>query len=254
MGFNNVGSEQAAAALARSRIRTVVGINICKTKVVDVDQAVQDYVRSFRNLFPWASYFTVNVSSPNTPGLRTLQDRGPLSELLAEILQQNRALAKAQATRPRPVLLKIAPDLNPDQLADIAALAGELRIDGIIATNTTVAREHLQTSPRRLQEIGAGGLSGKPLTGVSRQIVKRLYQLTDRAIPLVGVGGIMSGEDAWAMIGQGASLLQVYTGFVYGGPFFVRRLNDFLSRQLQLGGYDCLADAVGWDNRPLAES
>lgn len=245
MGFNNVGAEQAADALARSRIKPVVGINIGKTKIVPVEQAVGDYLKSFRLLHPYARYFTVNVSSPNTPGLRTLQDRGPLTELLMELQKENLRLAKASSMMPRPILLKIAPDLNSNQVDDIAALAKEISIDGIIATNTTIDREKLATSKIRIQEIGNGGLSGKPLTQVSRNMVKELFEKTDRAIPLVGVGGIMQGQDAWEMICSGASLIQVYTGFIYGGPLFVKRLNRYISKQLQRFELTQLKQAVG---------
>jgi len=141
--------------------------------------------------------------------------------------------------------LKIAPDLNSDQVNDIAALAKEISIDGIIATNTTIDREKLATSATRIQEIGNGGLSGKPLTAVSRNMVKELFEKTDRAIPLVGVGGIMRGEDAWDMICSGASLIQVYTGFIYGGPLFVKRLNRYISKQLQRSNLTQLNQAVG---------
>lgn len=247
MGFNNVGADQAAAALSRTRIRPVIGINIGKTKVVDVDQAVDDYVKSFRLLFPFARYFTVNVSSPNTPGLRTLQDRGPLTELLGELIRQNRSLAEERQTTARPILLKIAPDLNDDQLADIAELASELSIDGIIATNTTISRDDLKTPASEIESIGAGGLSGRPLTRISRNMVRSIYLQTDRSIPIVGVGGIMSGDDAWRMIRHGASLVQVYTGFIYGGPLFVGRLNRYLSRQLKANGLATVRDAVGAD-------
>ncbi len=245
MGFNNLGAEQAAARLANARLQTILGINIGKTKSVDVEQAVTDYVQSFRLLFPFARYFTVNVSSPNTPGLRTLQDREPLSELLRELMRQNQQMARQTSSPTRPILLKIAPDLNADQIGDIAALAREIPLDGIIATNTTIRREHLKTPAERLQQIGAGGLSGKPLSEISRNVIRQLYVQTDRAIPLVGAGGIMSGEDAWSMICQGASLVQVYTGFVYGGPFFVKRVNRYLAQQLDRSGFSCIADAVG---------
>ncbi|MGI9518689.1 MAG: quinone-dependent dihydroorotate dehydrogenase [Pirellulaceae bacterium] len=247
MGFNNVGADHAAAALARSRIRPVLGINIGKTKVVETGHAVEDYVKSFRLLFPFARYFTVNVSSPNTPGLRSLQDREPLLELLQELVRQNSELAGDHDTQPRPILLKIAPDLNDDQLADIADIARQTSLDGIIATNTTISREGLTTESGKVEAIGAGGLSGAPLTQVSRNIVRRIYQLTEGSIPVIGAGGIMSGEDAWQMIRSGASLVQVYTGFVYGGPMFVKRINRYLSRQLDESSFGSIRDVVGVD-------
>ena len=245
MGFNNVGAQQAADALSRKKIKTVVGINIGKSKVVDVDKAVEDYVSSFQKLFPFARYFTVNVSSPNTPGLRTLQDREPLTELLGELIRQNHQMAKKLQTVPRPILLKIAPDLNDDQVTDIAELSKELSIDGIIATNTTISRSRLETAETQVNAIGAGGLSGKPLTIKSREMIKRLYLQTDRAIPLVGVGGIMNGSDAWEMICSGASLIQVYTGFIYGGPLFIRKLNRYLIQQVEQNQLENIAEAVG---------
>jgi len=142
-------------------------------------------------------------------------------------------------------LLKIAPDLNDDQVRDIAELAKQVSIDGIIATNTTISRDKLSTDSGEVQRIGAGGLSGKPLTPVSRDMVRSLYLRTERAIPLVGVGGIMTGADAWQMIRSGASLLQVYTGFIYGGPMFVGRLNRYLAKQLAEGGFSSISQAVG---------
>ena len=245
MGFNNVGAASAARSLERTRIRPVIGINIGKTKLVDVDRAVDDYVTSFRTLFPFARYFTVNVSSPNTPGLRTLQDREPLLELLGELLAQNRALAEEHEVARRPVLLKIAPDLNDDQVSDIATIASETGIDGIIATNTTISRTNLKSPDSLIEQIGNGGLSGAPLTEVSRNMVRSIFLRTDRAIPVIGVGGIMNGEDAWQMIRSGASLIQVYTGFIYGGPMFVRRLNRYLVSRLQESGLGSISEAVG---------
>lgn len=245
MGFNNVGARQAADALSKTNIKTIVGINIGKTRIVDVDKAVDDYQKSFRLLFPYARYFTVNVSSPNTPGLRTLQDRGPLTDLMGELIQLNKELATQQSTSRRPILLKIAPDLNDDQVNDIAAIANELSIDAIIATNTTISRQNLKTSAETVTAIGAGGLSGRPLTQVSRNMVKSLYQKTEGNIPIVGVGGIMTGDDAWQMVCNGASLIQVYTGFIYGGPFFVRNLNRHLVRKIREEGLVNIAGAVG---------
>ena len=168
-----------------------------------------------------------------------------MKELLVELLQENMRLAKANDVAPRPVLLKIAPDLNADQVEDIAALAKEIEIDGIIATNTTISRSDLLTPAARIREMGNGGLSGKPLTKVSRNMVRELYEKTERTVPLVGVGGVMNGLDAWNMIGSGASLIQVYTGFIYGGPLFVKQLNRFISQQLAENEFADLPQAVG---------
>ena len=245
MGFNNVGAEAAAENLSKQKIKTVLGINIGKTKIVPVEQAVEDYLKSFRLLYPYARYFTVNVSSPNTPGLRQLQDREPLIELLDQLTRENRALANLKSTPPKPILLKIAPDLNEHQIDEIAGVCIDSGIAGVIATNTTVAREPLVTHPTAVAEIGNGGLSGQPLTRVSRNIVQQLYKRIGNRIPIVGVGGIMNGQDAWDMICSGASLIQVYTGFIYGGPMFVQQLNRYLLQQVDKLGLESIHDAVG---------
>ena len=245
MGFNNPGADAVARQLHRQTIRTPVGINIGKTKVVELADATGDYLHSFRMLFPFARYFTVNVSSPNTPGLRSLQSREPLVELLNAIRNSNQELAIAQKTSPRPILLKIAPDLNNDQLADIASIVSETAIDGLIATNTTISRDGLATPQAAVAAIGDGGLSGKPLTVRSRDVVQFLYRETAGRVPIIGAGGIMNGEDAWQMIRHGASMIQVYTGFIYGGPMFVKGINKHLVMRLQESGMTQISDAVG---------
>lgn len=245
MGFNNPGADAVARQLRRQTIRTPVGINIGKTKIVELADATDDYLHSFRALFPFARYFTVNVSSPNTPGLRSLQSREPLVELLNAIRNSNQDLAHAQNSTPRPILLKIAPDLNYDQLADIASIVSETAIDGLIATNTTISRDGLATPPATVTAIGDGGLSGKPLTQRSRDVVQFLYRETAGRVPIIGAGGIMNGEDAWQMIRHGASLVQVYTGFIYGGPMFVKGINKHLVMRLQESGMTQIGDAVG---------
>ncbi len=245
MGFNNPGADAVASQLQRQTICTLVGINIGKTKVVELAEATDDYLYSFRTLFPFARYFTVNVSSPNTPGLRSLQSREPLVELLDAIQRSNRELAAAQNTLPRPILLKIAPDLDDDQLADIASIVLETAINGLIATNTTISRVGLATPQSTIATIGDGGLSGKPLTGRSREVVGFLFRETEGRVPIVGAGGIMNGEDAWQMIRHGASMVQVYTGFIYGGPMFVKKINKHLVRRLHESGMARISDAVG---------
>lgn len=248
MGFNNRGSDAAAQRLARTskyQPSDVLGINIGKTKAVPVDEATRDYLFSFERLFSYADYFTINVSSPNTPGLRTLQNRGPLIELLTSIGKLNHRLATEHECRPKPVLLKIAPDVSDDQLDDIISILKEVRLDGVIATNTTLSRDGLKTPRSRVESIGDGGLSGAPLTERSRQIVGQLFDSLPGEIPIVGVGGIMSGEHAWQMILAGASLIQLYTGFIYGGPATVREMNHYLLEKLKQNGLTSISDAVG---------
>ncbi len=245
MGFNNKGSAAAAAALAGRPIGPVLGVNIGKSKVVPNDEAVGDYLVSFERLFPFGRYFVVNVSSPNTPGLRDLQERGPLTALLRALTARNVELATRHGTEPRPILLKIAPDLTEPQVAAIVEMTGEVPIAGLVATNTTVSRDGLRTPPARVAALGAGGLSGAPLTARGRAMVADLYRRTQGRLPIVGVGGLMSGEDAWQMIRAGASLVQVYTGFVYGGPGFVRSVHRHLLRRLAQSGMRSLDEAVG---------
>jgi dihydroorotate dehydrogenase len=247
MGFNNQGSAAAAAALSQKDARPLfpIGINIGRSKLVPNEEAVDDYLASFERLFPFGRYFVVNVSSPNTPGLRELQERGPLTVLLRALTEKNGELAGRHGVEPRPILLKIAPDLTEYQVADIVSLTQEVPIAGLVATNTTIRREGLRTPPRRLAALGPGGLSGAPLTQRSRCLVAELYRLTQGRLPIVGVGGIMSSEDAWQMIRAGASLVQVYTGFVYGGPGFVKSIHHHLLRRLAQSGKHSFDEVVG---------
>lgn len=245
MGFNNPGADEVARNLARARIRPVIGINIGKSRVTELDKAIGDYLHSLEQLWPFARYFTVNVSSPNTPGLRSLQAREPLVELLKAINERNRELAVRSQSSRKPVLLKIAPDLGEHELSDIAEVVAEAGIDGLIATNTTIDRAGLATPESTLARIGNGGLSGRPLTVRSREVVRFLFRETGGKIPIIGAGGIMNGEDAWQMIRHGASLVQVYTGFIYGGPMFVRDINRFLAARLRAEGISHISQAVG---------
>ncbi len=247
MGFNNLGAEAAAKRLEAAQIETVLGINIGKSRRVAVDKAVADYLHSFRLLYPFAAYFAINVSSPNTPGLRQLQDREPLLELLQQVTAENRHLAAAENESPKPILLKISPDLTTGQLNEIVEIAEETQISGIIATNTTISRDRLRSSSSKIQRAGAGGLSGAPLTEISREVVRHLYRQLDGRLPIIGVGGIMNGHDAWLMIRSGASLIQVYSGFVYGGPSFVKRINQYLLQMLAEHQLDSIQQAVGLD-------
>ena len=251
MGFNNRGADNAARRLANSRRyrdTDILGINIGKTKVVPVESATEDYLYSFERLFTFADYFTVNVSSPNTPGLRTLQNREPLIELLTSIQAKNVQLANDHEVTKKPILLKIAPDVTDEQLQDIISILKEIQLDGIIATNTTLSRADLQTPAADIEAIGNGGLSGAPLTRRSRQVVSSLYSELRGEIPIIGVGGIMNGEDAWQMIRAGASLVQIYTGFIYGGPGIVRDINLHLQKRMQEHGLSKISDAVGQES------
>ena len=248
MGFNNQGADLAARRLARSNRRypqVALGINLGKSKVVPLETATQDYLFSFERLYDYADYFTINVSSPNTPGLRTLQNREPLIELLTAVNRLNHQLAEDHDVERKPILLKISPDLTDGQMEDVVSIAQEIPVDGIIATNTTLSRDGLKTGENEIAKIGAGGLSGAPLQLRSRQVVSSLYRQLDGKIPIVGVGGIFTGDDAWQMILSGASLLQIYTGFVYGGPSVVRDINRYLLKQLQKRGLAHIKMAVG---------
>ena len=248
MGFNNAGADAAARRLAtvsKSAPADILGINIGKTKVVPLEDSTQDYLFSFERLFSFADYFTVNVSSPNTPGLRELQNREHLLGLLNSLTELNIRLADDHDIAAKPILLKIAPDVTSHQLDDIVSIVKQVGLAGIIATNTTISREGLKTPTDQVSAIGAGGLSGQPLTNRSRQVVSELFQRLGHEIPIVGAGGIMSGEDAWQMIRAGASLIQIYTGFVYGGPATVRDINRHLLKRLDEHGFENIQRAVG---------
>ncbi|MEU6094894.1 quinone-dependent dihydroorotate dehydrogenase [Streptomyces sp. NPDC047079] len=251
MGFNNEGSLAVAARLASRTpvFGTVVGVNIGKTKVVPEAEAVADYVKSTERLAPYADYLVVNVSSPNTPGLRNLQATEALRPLLSAVRE---AADRTVTTRRVPLLVKIAPDLADEDVDAVADLAVELELDGIIATNTTIAREGLglTSDPALVKETG--GLSGAPLKTRSLEVLRRLYARVGDRITLVGVGGITSAEDAWQRILAGATLVQGYSAFVYEGPFWGRALHKGLAARLRTSPYATLADAVGADVRKSA--
>lgn len=220
MGFNNDGVKRAARRLKKKKSTVVVGGNIGKNKATPNDQALDDYGRCFHELFPYVDYFVLNISSPNTPGLRELQDKEPLRNLLMYI----KSLCALKPVY-KPVLLKIAPDLTQSQLDDIISILKETKLDGVIATNTTISREGLQTTAEELEAIGNGGLSGKPLEQRSTQIIYYLRQKLGPDFPIIGVGGIMTVADALNKLEAGADLIQIYTGFIYEGPGFVKRIN-----------------------------
>lgn len=230
MGFNNEGVAAAVERLKKRKTNIIIGGNIGKNKLTPNEDAQKDYEKCFEALYNYVDYFAVNVSSPNTPNLRALQDKEPLTKLLNRLKQLNIQLAKEKQSKERPILLKIAPDLTDEQLNDIVDIVKETKIDGIIATNTTVSRENLRTPNSKLQTIGAGGLSGKPLTKRSTEIVKYLNEKSNKSFPIIAVGGIHTPEDALEKLNAGASLVQIYTGFIYEGPGIVRRINKHLLR------------------------
>jgi len=225
MGFNNEGVEALVERLKQGRPKNlVIGGNIGKNKVTPNEQATDDYVYSFEKLFPYVDYFVVNVSSPNTPGLRELQEKEPLTKLLSHLQTLNHA-----KPTPKPILLKIAPDLTDSQLDDILEIVEHTKIAGIIATNTTISREGLRTSAARIKEIGNGGLSGQPLTNRATEVIRYLYNKSGEKLLIIGVGGIASPEDALEKLAAGAALIQIYSGLIYEGPTLVKRINDAIA-------------------------
>lgn len=223
MGFNNGGVAAAVERLKNRKSTVIVGGNIGKNKVTPNENAANDYALCIEALHPYVDYFVVNVSSPNTPGLRELQEKEPLKKLLADV--KTLTLSKVN---PKPVLLKIAPDLTNTQLDDIVSILIETKTDGVIATNTTISREGLTTSKQQLEAIGNGGLSGKPVADRSNEVIRYLREKLGKAYPIIGVGGIMTAEDAVEKIKAGADLVQIYTGFIYEGPGFVKQINRSL--------------------------
>lgn len=247
MGFNNEGSAAAAVRLSKRRSgRTIVGVNIGKTKVVPDELALQDYVTSAERLAEHADYMVVNVSSPNTPGLRDLQAVERLGPLLSAVRE---ALDRASPKRRVPLLVKIAPDLADADIDAIATMAIERRIDGIIATNTTIGRTSLSTDPARVAALGAGGLSGRPLKQRALEVLKRLRSRVGDKLVLVSAGGIETADDAWERIAAGATLVQAYTAFVYEGPLFARRVHAGLAARLRNENLATIRDVVGRDIR-----
>jgi dihydroorotate dehydrogenase len=253
MGFNNSGAEAMAARLAKKKMDSAlsgaeglnlsipIGINLGKSKVTPLEAAANDYLNSFRLLQELGDYFVVNVSSPNTPGLRSLQDAAMLDNILNVLQQENNTQ--------KPIFVKIAPDLDWEAIADIITLAQTYQLAGIIATNTTISRDALQTKviaqTGKPVEEEAGGISGAPLRDRSTQIIRFIWQQTQGKLPVIGVGGIFSPEDAWEKITAGASLIQVYTGWIYEGPMMVRRILTGLLGKLEQNGLHSISEAVG---------
>ncbi|MGB2135157.1 MAG: quinone-dependent dihydroorotate dehydrogenase, partial [Flavobacteriales bacterium] len=223
MGFNNQGVDHAVSKLRRNKGRVLIGGNIGKNKVTPNDQAVSDYCSCFEALFELVDYFVVNVSSPNTPGLRELQEKEPLQRLLETLMAE-----RSKRSIARPIFLKIAPDLTDEQLDDIVELVQAAGIDGVIATNTTISREGLSTPTEEVEQMGAGGLSGAPVRARSTEVIRYLHEQSKGAFPIIGVGGICGPEDAQEKLDAGASLVQVYSGLIHEGPALVKRINKGL--------------------------
>ena len=243
MGFNNQGSSVLKESLARRKDYSGIpwGINLGKSKVTPLEEAPADYLGSFQRLQDWGSYFVVNVSSPNTPGLRSLQDAKQLS-LIIDVLQQENINSK-------PILVKIAPDLSQEAITDVINLAQTYQLAGIIATNTTIRRDNLKTQTisttgKKVREE-SGGISGKPVGDRATEVIRFIYQQTEGNLKIIGVGGVFDTEDAWEKITAGASLIQVYTGWVYEGPGMVKRILKELCQKLEEHKFNSITDAVG---------
>lgn len=229
MGFNNDGVQEALKHLkARKNHQLIIGGNIGKNKWTPNEEALNDYLICFDALFDEVDYFVVNVSSPNTPNLRALQEKGPLMELLSTLQQKN----EAKAT-PKPILLKIAPDLTNEQLDEIIEIVQETKIAGLIATNTTISREGLITPSAEVEALGAGGVSGKPLTQRSTEVIRYIHTKSKGSIPMIAVGGIQTAQDALDKIDAGATLVQLYSGFIYEGPGLIKEINQALIKKAQ---------------------
>ncbi|AGF72491.1 quinone-dependent dihydroorotate dehydrogenase [Corynebacterium halotolerans] len=235
MGFNNAGAAEVATNLRRRRSNDVIGINIGKTKVVPPEAAVDDYRRSASLLGGLADYVVVNVSSPNTPGLRDLQAVESLRPILTAVQEATKA----------PVLVKIAPDLSDEDVDAVADLALELGLAGIVATNTTISREGLVTPAAEIEAMGSGGVSGPPVAARSLEVLKRLRAYAGDGLVLISVGGITTAQDAWERIAAGATLLQGYTGLIYGGPDWIRDIHLGIAAQIRAHGLTSITEAVG---------
>ncbi|MFC5412505.1 quinone-dependent dihydroorotate dehydrogenase [Larkinella bovis] len=229
MGFNNEGAKAAAERLRnrKSGPKLIIGGNIGKNKTTPNENALDDYLACFHDLFDAVDYFVVNVSSPNTPGLRALQEKEPLMALLQRLQDENRRKPVS-----KPILLKIAPDLTDSQLDDIIEIVATTRIAGIIATNTTISRDGLQTDAQTVEKIGAGGVSGAPLRHRSTEVIRYLCQKSNHAFPVIGVGGIATAADALEKLRAGASLVQVYTGFIYEGPTLAKEICKVVAEEV----------------------
>jgi dihydroorotate dehydrogenase len=220
MGFNNEGLEAAIQQLKKNKGNLIIGGNIGKNTDTMPDGYTEDYLKCFSELHPFVDYFVLNVSCPNVGSHAKLNDKDYLLELITTVQLENKKFKNQ-----KPILLKIAPDLNDIQLDEIVELVAETKIDGVIASNTSTIRENLKVSEERLHEIGMGGLSGKPIKNNSTKVIKYLSETSKKSFPIIGVGGIHSAEDAIEKLNAGADLIQIYTGFIYEGPALVKRIN-----------------------------
>ena len=237
LGFNNAGARKIAEELSQIERKCIVGVNIGRNRNVPNEEAVENYVECLKVVHGVADYITVNVSSPNTPELRDLQAEDPLSELLEALTAQNKLLGA------KPLLVKVAPDLSSAEVRAISDICISLGVSGVIATNTTITRPGIDDA--RAAKIGAGGLSGRPLAKLAKNVVSAFYKASDGKLPIIGVGGIFTGEDAYEMIAAGASLIQAYTGFVYGGPTFAYDLCRELAEMIESRGFASIDELVG---------
>jgi len=254
LGFNNEGAEALRTKLARMRSQGLLptiplGINIGRTKIVETKDAVGDFLSCFEKLFPFGDFFTLNVSSPNTPHLRELQEKSLLTELLTAIQEKNYALGLDHGIDPKPLFVKIAPDMELPQLDDIIEVVVRLKLTGIVATNATAFMREKLKSPVGKEP---GGLSGRPIASAVTAIVSHIYRKASGRISIIGVGGIFSAEDAYDKIKAGADAIQIYTGWVYEGPGAVKRINQGLLKLLERDGLRVISEAVGIANRPCS--
>lgn len=243
MGFNNQGAAALKQRLQRRNLGIPIGINLGKSKITPLESAAEDYLGSFRLLKSLGDYFVVNVSSPNTPGLRSLQATDQLEPILSALQTENQS--------EKPLLIKIAPDLEREDICAIVELAQQYQLAGIIATNTTIRRDGLKTQAIRGNAIQdeAGGISGAPVRARSTEVIRLIWEQTQGSLPIIGVGGVFSAEDAWEKIAAGASLIQVYTGWIYEGPTLVKRILQGLEEKLERSGFENLSCAIGAAHR-----
>src|SRR5215217_1604216 len=248
-GFNNEGAAAFARRVERRRPDCVLGVSIGKSKITPLKDYIEDYLASFELVYRVSDYVAINVSSPNTPQLRELQRPRQLERLLSALQERRRQLQKHV-----PLLVKLSPDLRRHDLEMIVEVVERVEIDGIIATNTTTSRANLRTEATRVASCGEGGLSGKPLSDRSTQMIAELYELTSGLIPLIGVGGIFTAEDAWEKISAGASLVQLYTGFIYQGPRIAQTMNEGLLQILAREGFANLEAAIGHRSKSVVKN
>ena len=251
LGFNNEGADAIAIKLERlgargGRPKIPLGMNVGRTKIVDTKNAVADFLSCFEKLFPHGDFFTLNVSSPNTPNLRDLQERSLLQELLSAVQERNRQLAERAGIAAKPVFVKIAPDMEFSQVDEIVEVVEAVKLDGIVATNATAfMRDNLKS----IHGPEPGGLSGRPISAMVTSFISHIYRITRGRVPIIGVGGIFSAADAYEKIEAGANAVQIYTGWIYEGPGAVKRINRGLLRRLERDGLKHISEAVGKGHR-----